>query len=97
MYDNQFQHWNSEFQPHEIGQIPLVGNHKPYNNAFVQHSGQNKGVKPNDDKTLQNDAQTKYLNVPNKKLNNVQTNTKANNEYADGLSIDDRSVSYDGR
>ena len=29
-YDNQFQRWDSEFQPHEIGQIPLVGNHFPY-------------------------------------------------------------------
>ena len=35
-YDNQFQHWNSDFRPHEIGQIPLVGNHFPYNNAFYE-------------------------------------------------------------
>ena len=47
-YDDQFQHLNSEFRPHEIGQVPLIGNHRPYNNVFYKiNSGEKSAFKPN--------------------------------------------------
>ena len=87
-YDNQFQRWDTEFQPHEIGQIPLVGNHFPYNNVFYDT---NSGA-ISDEHELNKEYQSSD--------NNVNTNfVNSNQEKSDNqptLSVDDKSVSYEG-
>ena len=92
-YDKQFQHWNSEFQPHEIGQFPLVGNDNPYKNVFYDISSENS-VEKNVNETLQNSKNT-YI-VPNTVHSTQPVSNFRKTDNQPGLSVDDRSVSYEG-
>ena len=87
-YDSQFQHWDSEFRPHEIGQIPLVGNHFPYNNVFYDT---NSGA-ISEEHELDKESHESDNNVNN----NVHQSHQEKSDKQNALSVDDRSVSYEG-
>ena len=87
-YDSQFQHWDSEFRPHEIGQIPLVGNHFPYNNVFYDT---NSGAI-----SEENELDKETNDSDNNVNNSVHQSPQEKSDKQNALSVDDRSVSYEG-
>ena len=42
LLSSQTQHWNSAFQPHQIGQVPLLGNYEPYDNLYYEIGNSNR-------------------------------------------------------
>ena len=93
-YDDQFKHLNSEFRPHEIGQVPLIGNHRPYNNVFYKiNSGEKRAFKQNLNKNAQKREEKSTKDIVQPYINNVLANNK---HLQNSLNVDESSVSYEG-